>query len=87
MANNIMWLVNRRTGSRFALAKYYPSTGWYVIGTLKEINKAFDAEDFPASDGGNRPAHSVAGLLGDEWDVQFESVFYSGEHQPIGGGT
>lgn len=30
MANNNMYLVNTRTGHRVKLAKYYPSTGWYV---------------------------------------------------------
>lgn len=29
MANNRMWLKNKRTGAQVLLAKYYPSTGWY----------------------------------------------------------
>lgn len=31
MANNRMWLVNKRTGARLLLAKYYPSTRWSVF--------------------------------------------------------
>jgi hypothetical protein len=30
MANTRMFLKNTRTGTRIYLAKYYPSTGWYV---------------------------------------------------------
>ena len=30
MANNRLYLKCKRTGERVMLAKYYPSTGWYV---------------------------------------------------------
>lgn len=31
MANNRMWLKNKRTGAQVLLAKYYPTTGWYTF--------------------------------------------------------
>lgn len=31
MANNRMWLKNKRTNARILLAKYYPTTGWYCF--------------------------------------------------------
>lgn len=30
MANNRLYLKSKRTGKTFYLAKFYPSTGWYV---------------------------------------------------------
>lgn len=47
MANNVMFLVNRITGARVKLAKYYPTTGWYVYDPsehplIKRLNAAFD---------------------------------------------
>jgi hypothetical protein len=40
MANNRMYLTNKRTGDKVCLAKYYPSTGWYALddnGTSKNL--------------------------------------------------
>ncbi len=31
MANNRMWFQNLETGEKVLLAKYYPSTGWYLF--------------------------------------------------------
>lgn len=31
MANNRMWLANKRTNAKVLIAKYYPSTGWGVF--------------------------------------------------------
>ena len=36
MANNRMFLVNRKTGAKIYLAKYYPSTGWFGPKGLSE---------------------------------------------------
>jgi hypothetical protein len=33
MANNSMWLYNRITGDRIKIAKFYPSSGWYTVGS------------------------------------------------------
>lgn len=42
MANNRMWLVNKKTGDQVLLAKYYPSAGW---GTFwkQELAEKIDA--------------------------------------------
>ena len=47
MANNRMWLKNKRTGAQVLIAKYYPSCGWGVfhgdlgdrIGTILSVNE------------------------------------------------
>ncbi len=47
-----MYLVNKRTGTRIYLAKYYPSTGWYAVAREPEesfadkINRGFHEADF-----------------------------------------
>ena len=47
MANNRMFLVNRKTGAKIMLAKYYPSTGWFAYdGLTDRVNKVFDEHDF-----------------------------------------
>ena len=39
-----MYLVNKLTSEQVLLAKYYPSTGWYVKpGAEERLNKAFDS--------------------------------------------
>lgn len=35
MANNRMWLVHKPSGASILLAKYYPSTGWYIFHPQK----------------------------------------------------
>ena len=44
MANNRMWLnVKGHPEKRILLAKYYPSTGWYLFHTDKnQLNDWFD---------------------------------------------
>lgn len=42
MANNRMWLQIKNQSKKILLAKYYPSTGWYIYHTEKELNEWFD---------------------------------------------
>jgi len=43
MANNRMWLqIKNRPDKKILLAKYYPSTGWYLFHSQEEINGWFD---------------------------------------------
>lgn len=84
MANNRMYLVNERTGTRVYLAKYYPSTGWYASqDLLRDINEAFDAADFghlteaerdanAAHHGLGAPHKSLGGMYGDRWRIEYE---------------
>ncbi len=46
MANNRMWFVNEKSGKKVMLAKYYPSTGWYIFyeDLLERLDKMFDEE-------------------------------------------
>lgn len=39
MANNRMWLQVKDSIEKILLAKYYPSTGWYIFHTEKELNE------------------------------------------------
>jgi hypothetical protein len=82
MANNRMFLVNKRTGTRISLAKYYPSTGWYMTeGMMEAINQKFDDADFghltPEAREANNlkpgfgPPHSMGGMFADEWVLEY----------------
>lgn len=85
MANNRMYLVNKRTGAKVYLAKYYPSTGWYIPkpGLEQRLADAFDQADFghltdeqrKANDshvGLGVPHQSSGGMYGDEWTLEYE---------------
>lgn len=87
MANNRMYLVNRRTGVRAYLAKYYPSCGWSSWpGIDTQLNAAFEKSDFghlsPAELDAKRKqttfgppyANYSANRLwfGDEWVIEYE---------------
>lgn len=52
MANNRMWLVNDRLGKRVLLAKYYPSTGWYMVDSAGADLTAADETDNAVSQWG-----------------------------------
>ena len=86
MANNRMYLVNTRTGQEVYLAKFFPSTGWYVpngMETLQDrLNKAFDESDFSHLSGeeklekslqvGFGPPYSAAtSVEGEEWKIEY----------------
>lgn len=86
MANNRMYLVNERTGTRVYLAKYYPSTGWYPPDDVAQrLTDAFDIADFGhLSDAervenaihhglGGVPHKSLGGMYGDRWRVEYET--------------
>lgn len=86
MANNRMYLVNRRTGTRIYLAKYYPSTGWYTRESIRDdLDAGFEEADFghlteemqKANDahlGLGVPFPSPAGMYGDEWALEYEDT-------------
>lgn len=43
MANNRMWLVKKsEPDKRILLAKYYPSTGWYMFHDQEKLDDWFD---------------------------------------------
>lgn len=42
MANNRMYLVDKDTGEKVLLAKYYPSSGWYIKRPVTLIDAFFD---------------------------------------------
>jgi hypothetical protein len=82
MANNRMFLVNTRTGGRVSLAKYYPSTGWFIPdGAIERVSAAFDEADFGHLNPEAREAkaislhfgqpYSMGGMFGDEWVLEF----------------
>jgi hypothetical protein len=85
MANNRMYLVNKRTATRIYLAKYYPSTGWYAPeGVEERLSKGFDEADFghlteeqlrknAAHIGFGVPHISRGGMWGNEWKLELES--------------
>jgi len=63
MANNRMYLINRRTGKQILLAKYYPSTGWCVFHdnlAVKLDVLLHENEPLPTSWGDN------------DWEIEFE---------------
>ena len=83
MANNRMYLVNTRTGTRIYLAKYYPSFGWSAtINIKRSLNSGFDAADFGHLTEEERGAkrirlgfgrpYSGGGAYGDEWRIEYE---------------
>jgi hypothetical protein len=54
MANNRMFLVNKRTGHRLLIAKYYPSTGWSPKQDIEPmLTNFFDCNDDVPSMGGD----------------------------------
>ena len=86
MANNRMFLVNPTTGARLMLAKYYPSTGWYVPTpeTLgQRLNELFDSTDFRDIPPHERAARNFimredlpkarGGMWGERWVVEYET--------------
>jgi len=76
MANNRRRLVNKVTGDGILLAKYYPSTGWYVKHSdLKErLDAMFHARDFGAGVELEEGKVSINGMLGgNEWEIQYDA--------------
>jgi len=85
MANNRMYLVNRRTGDRIYLAKYYPSYGWIALPDLSlEMREMFFRADFghlPAKEQRRAqfkthmgpPYAFSAAVEGAEWELQYET--------------
>jgi hypothetical protein len=65
MANNLMYLANKRTGAKVCLAKYYPSTGWYVHAEESLVAKLEEAFD------GSKAV--PAGMYGgNDWVIEYE---------------
>lgn len=65
MANNRMWLTNKRTGAKVLLAKYYPSTGWYPYhdDIHDKLMKLFESNEPPASPWGDN-----------DWTLEYEQI-------------
>lgn len=65
MANNRMYLKNKRTGAQVLLAKYYPSTGWYVFhdDIRVRMDDLFDRNEAPASMWGDN-----------DWTIEYEQA-------------
>lgn len=89
MANNKMFLVNKRTGVKIYLAKYYPSTGWFSVQNVEaNLRSGFDRSDFGHLTPTERqfqncklgfgPPFANYPLshlhLGDQWELEYESV-------------
>lgn len=43
MANNRMYIREKRTGNRFLLCKFYPTTRWYMFHTEDLFNQWLEA--------------------------------------------
>ena len=75
MANNRMFLVHPG-GVKITLAKYYPSTGWYVPdGRIELLNRAFDEIDFKGGlvNPSTGARTSDYGMRGDtSWTLEYE---------------
>ena len=70
MANNRMYLLHKPTGEKVMIAKYYPSTGWYMKSYPSEpftdvphVNAFLDRVGKPCSLFGNP----------EEWALEFET--------------
>ena len=81
MANNRMYLVNRRTGDKVFIGKYYPSTGWYISDPdnfISKVSNAFHRADFGEITYEEAQRDGVCangGMWGDtSWCIQYESV-------------
>jgi hypothetical protein len=62
VANNRMWFKNKKTGGKILLAKYYPSTGWYVY-----------YEDIAARIEKELDANSIVSQTGNaDWQIEYE---------------
>lgn len=86
MANNRMWVVNRKTGAKVLLAKYYPSTGWCVFyqDLADKLDALFHEHDFghlshaelaanAAHHGMGVPFTSAGGMWGaTDWFLDYE---------------
>ena len=81
MANNRMWLVHERTGAKVLLAKYYPSTGWYICND-NAVDAAFERADFghlselDREEMAARPFehgfYSIGGNNGEAWRLEYD---------------
>lgn len=87
MANNRMYLRNKRTGACVLIAKFYPSDGWQCKGQLQaRLNRAFTGSDFTPEEqrvnaaaidktlnpfDGPYKAQSSE-ANGEEWELQYE---------------
>jgi hypothetical protein len=64
MANNRMWLKNKRTNAQILIAKYYPSTGWcpFHDDLRDKLEKLFDD---------NKSQPTVRG--DNDWFIEYEA--------------
>ena len=79
MANNRMWLKNKRTGDKVLLAKYFPSGGWMVSdgeeGLSFRMQRCFfNADKFADNPGGilGLPLSDGGMYGGNDWLIEYE---------------
>lgn len=85
MANNRMYIFNKRTKQKIFVAKYYPSTGWYVDSDdlVNKLNGEFNLASFGQENWPNAgkefssPSRvkAVEGAMGgNDWCIKYESA-------------
>jgi hypothetical protein len=71
MANNRMFIINKRLGLKYLLAKYYPSTGWFIFKNdasangydrIHKLDDMFDQDEDISSHGAT------------DWEIVYESA-------------
>ena len=76
MANNRMYLTNKRTGLSIPIMRYYPPTGWYLDVTPDAVRRtmsAVDHADLAAAAGDDDAKAPYDTNVGDtSWVVEYE---------------
>ncbi len=93
-----MYLVNRKTGHKICLAKYYPSTGWFTsVDCGSRLNEAFHQSDFSHLSpeerdaklgertlGGHKANYDPPDVMyGDQWELADESRTEKGVYRAV----
>ena len=78
MANNRLYLKCKRTGEMVMLAKYYPSTGWYVDNEAlgKALNEMFHRDDFGETNKQRSQEGYIMAATGGMWDAGAHELDY-----------
>lgn len=78
MANNRLYFKFKRTGEKVLLAKYYPSTGWYVFydDFKSKLDALFNGDDF----GTIGAKCAVGGMYDDGVPHELEYEIVDSEH-------
>lgn len=65
-----MYLRNKRTGHTIYLAKYYPSTGWYVNKDAQDLYDDMGETFVVAHEDETQPRPDM--MWGEEWELWYE---------------